>query len=362
MPELSQRLFTLFRYIFISLTAASVSASMIIGLSDEIKVRLRAQNSLSMLNTPTYDSEIVSDLIYDEIYFESEQAHREEFGADTAISDESLTVPSDGEIKQVKYEQVDLSAPPFSLINQTSYNPNLPSLIAKNEQSMPVYYISHSERTKFAASSPLVLIYHTHGTEAFAECEEGNYRSDDTDKNIVAVGRVLADALNEAGIPAIHCETMHDFESYNESYERSGKTVGEYLKKYPSIKYVLDVHRDGLERADGTVMVPVSTTYGTESAQMMIVVGSDENGADHPNWQDNLSFALMLQSEMYSLNASSIRAINLRASSFHQQCSPGALLLEIGSNGNTLDQAKNAAELCARALSAVIKEKESTNP
>lgn len=362
MPELSQRLFSLFRYIFISLTLASVSASLIIGLSDEIKGRLRSQNALSILQSPIDDSCIESELIYDELYFESGEAHREEFGEDTAIFEYNSPVISDSEIKRVKYEQVDLSAPPLSLINQTSYTPNLGSLLAKNEQSIPVYYISHSEKPKAACSLPLVLIYHTHGTEAFAECEEDNYRSSNTDENIVAVGRVLADSLNEAGIPTIHCETMHDIKNYNTSYESSGKTIAEYLKRYPSIKYVLDIHRDGLERADGTVMVPVSTTYGIESAQVMIVVGSDENGADHPDWQDNLSFALMLQREMYSLDASSIRAINLRASSFHQQCSPGALLLEIGSNGNTLDQAKNAAELCARALSAVIKEKESANP
>ena len=357
MPELSQRLFSLFRYIFISLTVASVSASMIIGLSDEIKGRLRAQSSVAILQAPVADSEIVSGLIYDEVYLENEQAFLEEFASDTEPIP-SYPTESIG-ITQIKYERVDLSAPPLSLINQTSYSPDLSALRIKNTHSLPVYHLSHSEKSPSLENEPIVMIYHTHGTEAFVENEASNYRSGDKNESIVAVGRVLADALIESGIPTVHCETMHDIDAFNESYESSSASVAEYLEKYPTIKYVIDVHRDGLERADGTVLVPISTTYGIESAQVMIVVGSDENGADHPNWLDNLSIALMLQEKMYSLDASSVRAINLRASSFYQQCSPGALLLEIGANGNTLEQAKNAAMLCARALAAVIKEKES---
>ena len=208
---------------------------------------------------------------------------------------------------------------------------------------------------------PLVLILHTHATECYAD--EGSltytqstaFRSADTEKNVVAVGRVMADVLNQQGIPTVHCERQHDSEDYNAAYDNSLATVKEYLDKYPSIKYVFDVHRDAIIRENGEAIKPVCTVNGKPTAQTMTLVGTDAGGAEHPNWQtNNMNLAIKLQSTLTTDYNGMARPINLRKLSFHQQYAPGSLLFEIGSCANTLTEAKNAAANLAAAIAEII--------
>ena len=209
---------------------------------------------------------------------------------------------------------------------------------------------------------PLVLVVHTHGTESFAEGDVPYYnesinhpRSEDVSQNIVAVGKVLCDSLNENGIPTIHCETMHDKNSYIKAYERTAESIEYYLEKYPSIEYVFDVHRDSLIRSDLTKLKPV-TLYGDEPcAQIMMIIGSNEKGAADYDWQSNLVLAEAIQQRLFE-NASGVaRQLYLRGATYNQQYAKHGLLVEIGSCGNTLAEAKTAAKAFAKAVADVIK-------
>ncbi len=208
---------------------------------------------------------------------------------------------------------------------------------------------------------PLVLILHTHATESFTE--EGavsytsgtEFRSRDSSKNMIAVGKVMAGVLNERGIPTLHCETLHDAEDYNASYDNSLATVKKYLEEYPSIKYVFDLHRDALIRESGESLKPVCDISGKPTAQVMTLVGTDAGGADHALWRENnMNLAVKLQYKLTSDYNGMARPINLRKLSFHQQYAPGSLLFEIGSCANTLEEAKNAAVNLGNAIADVI--------
>ena len=211
------------------------------------------------------------------------------------------------------------------------------------------------------AKEPLVLIVHTHATESFVD--EGTisytpgteFRSEDTDKNMVAVGRVMAEVLNRKGIPTVHCETLHDLGDFNGAYDNSLATVKKYLAQYPSVKYVFDLHRDAIIRETGEALKPVCTIDGKPTAQVMTLVGTDAGGADHPLWlQNNMNLAVKLQHKLTTDYNGMARPINLRKLSFHQQYAPGYLLFEIGSCANTLEEAKNAAENLGNAIADVI--------
>ncbi len=211
---------------------------------------------------------------------------------------------------------------------------------------------------------PLVLIVHTHGTESFSTEGEvsisgDSQRSADTDENIVAIGRVMSELLNESGIPTLHCEIMHDLESYRSSYDLCADTIQKYLAEYPSIKYVFDVHRDAIARQNGDIIKPLCLIDGKLTAQVMLLVGTNEKGADHPNWADNLTVAAKLQSKLTEKYERLARPINIRGASFNEQFTPGSLLIEIGSSGNTLSEAKNAARLLTYSIAEMILENQS---
>ncbi len=206
---------------------------------------------------------------------------------------------------------------------------------------------------------PAVLIVHTHGSESYTKTKDQNYeeyaqyRSLDNQYNMVAVGDLLEQLLEAAGIRVIHDRQLHDYPSYNSSYNNSRKSVKDYLKQYPSIRLVLDVHRDAGLRADGSQFATSATVNGKSSAQIMFLVGTDESGNYHPDWQDNLAVAAKLNVVMEGLCSGITRSATLRAQRFNQDLAPVALLVEVGSAGNTLDEALTAIPVLAQAIIAL---------
>lgn len=147
---------------------------------------------------------------------------------------------------------------------------------------------------------------------------------------------------------------MHDaVYGYNNSYTGSRKTVAEYLKKYPSIKYVFDIHRDALLNSENVYKV-ITYDESTPAAQIMLVVGTDSAGASHPGWRKNLSFAVDAQYLLTKRLENLMRPICIKKSSYNQQLSPGALLIEVGTCANTLAEAKTSAEILGETLAALI--------
>lgn len=189
---------------------------------------------------------------------------------------------------------------------------------------------------------PLVLILHTHSTESYAPegasvlPEDGALRSLSHEESVVAVGAALTETLEARGIPAVHCTFGHDLEDYSGAYSREKATILSYLREYPSIRYIFDVHRDSIEQSDGGIVKTKAAVDGEAAAQIMFVVGTSEKGANHPRWEENLGYALTLQTMLSERYPGLMRAVNLRGASFNEQYTPRSLLLEIGSSATPL--------------------------
>ncbi len=211
------------------------------------------------------------------------------------------------------------------------------------------------------SNEPQILIYHTHATESYMTDESQYYtdfdepRSEDTELNIVKIGEIISTRLNEAGYTALHDKTLHDGPSYSGSYSRSAETVKSYLQQYPSIKIVIDIHRDSISSGKSDKVAPVIEVDSKEAAQVMIVMGSETGTIeDHPSWRENVRLATKLQFVLENMYPQLARAMLLKSSKYNQNLSTGSILIEVGSDANTLEQAKYSAELLSKALIVLL--------
>ncbi len=208
---------------------------------------------------------------------------------------------------------------------------------------------------ELTGTEPAVLILHTHATESYTKApgedyaETSDYRTVDPAYNMLSVGDALAEQLAAGGISVLHDRTLHDGLSYNGSYAAARETVAAYLEKYPSIRLILDLHRDAADTPQGQ-LVTAAVADGEETAQLMIVVGSDGTGMEHPNWQENLALALKLHIALERENPGICRDLCLRGSRYNQDMLPGMLLIEVGAAGDTRDKALRAAEVLGRGI------------
>ncbi len=206
---------------------------------------------------------------------------------------------------------------------------------------------------------PKVLIYHSHATEAYTMDgtdiyePSSDYRTLDTNYNMVRVGAEMKAVFEAAGIEVIHDTTLYDYPSYNDAYKLSVQGVAAQLEAHPSLVLLIDVHRDALVDNDGTIYKAVAGTVDN-CAQVMMVMGTDASGQLHPNWKVNLSLAVEIQDALSQRWATLARPIVLRGSRFNQHLSTGMLLVEVGTHGNTLQEAITAARLYARTVADLM--------
>lgn len=209
-----------------------------------------------------------------------------------------------------------------------------------------------------------VLIMHTHTTESYEPFDRDYYdenysaRTLDENFNMIKVGNMIARTLSENGIGVVHDTTIHDYPSYNGSYERSAETVKGWLEKYPTIKVVLDVHRDAIERTvDGeTVRVkPTTEINGKKAAQIMIIAGCDDGKMNMPNYKENLRFAAALQDRLETDFPTITRPLMFDYRKYNQDLTTGSILVEMGGHANSLDEAVYSGELLAKSLSTLLK-------
>lgn len=215
-------------------------------------------------------------------------------------------------------------------------------------------------RIKKNSDEPQVLIMHTHTTESYEPYEREkydvnfNYRTTDSRYNMVSVGDKICEELEKEGIKAIHSDTIHDYPSYNGSYERSAETVKSILAEYPSIKVVLDIHRDAISEGDNLIQ-PVCESNGEEASQIMIISGCDDGTMGMPDYMKNFRFACMLQTQLELDHQGFTRPILFDYRKYNQNLTTGSLLIEVGSHGNTLEQAQNAGKWIGKSLASCLK-------
>lgn len=228
--------------------------------------------------------------------------------------------------------------------------------IAKESKISPKFSVD------FNSKNPQVLILHTHTTEGYMTEDRGFYtendlvRTKDHSKNVCAVGAAIATQLKKAGVGVIHDTTVHDNPKYTGAYTRSEATAKQILKQHPSIKVILDIHRDAIIPNDTTRVKPTATVNGKKAAQMMIIAGVvSTNSIPHPNWQENFHFALQLQKSLATSYPGLMRPLSLVGSRYNQHLAPGYLLIEMGSDVNTVNEAVYSGELLGKTLVEVLK-------
>ncbi len=202
---------------------------------------------------------------------------------------------------------------------------------------------------------PQILIYHTHGSEAYTQSDgqtytqSDPYRTTDCTRNVVRVGEEMARIFRSYGFQVIHDTELYDYPAYSGAYERSGAAVRRWLEEYPTIRLTLDVHRDALVGSDGAVYKLISQENGRRAAQVMLVVGTG-----HEGWRDNLALGVRVQRELLADYVTLARPVVLRSGKYNQDCLPGSLLVEVGGHGNTLTEALDGARLFAVSAAQVF--------
>ncbi|MBE6786029.1 MAG: hypothetical protein E7538_07365 [Ruminococcaceae bacterium] len=214
-------------------------------------------------------------------------------------------------------------------------------------------------------NEPAVLIYHTHTTETYQLLDRDFFakdfasRSNDSGKNMVRVGKAICDELEKRGYKVIHDTTVYD-KTYSGAYYRSEDAARALLEKYPSIKITLDIHRDAIQ-SGSTKTRPVAEINGKKAAQIMIVTGCQEEGngiTDLPEWEKNLAFALKLQQNMESSFKGLTRPVFFCDRSYNMGLTPLSLLVEVGTDANTLEQAVYSGKMFGVALAQLLEEYE----
>ncbi len=264
---------------------------------------------------------------------EDEESNEEVFRPEEN-STESEEIPEGGTV----IKSADLSGNSF--LNSTKYD-------------IDVGKLSFSP-TETEKNKPLVLIIHTYATQSYSVknylTKDSTLKSENEKENVISAGDAFAKALESWGIKVIHDKTLFDKISYSNAYSLSVEKVREYLKEYPSIKYVFDIQRDSLFTQSGNCIKSVANTKNGKSAQILFISGCDENGADFPNWKENLSLSFALSNELESINPKLTRGLNLEPSGYGQYASSGFVTVKIGTAGNTPEEAGIASEFLAEAF------------
>lgn len=203
-----------------------------------------------------------------------------------------------------------------------------------------------------------IILFHTHSCESYTPSERFNYeqtgtfRTTDSNYSVVRVGTELENQLKSYNYNVIHNTSYHDYPSYNGSYTRSLSTVEGVLKDNPS-DIIIDVHRDAIgSRSDYAPTVKIGDD---EAAQIMFVIGTNEGGLWHPNWNQNLKFAVKVQQKAEEIYPGLFKPIMLTKSRYNQHTGKYANIIEVGATGNTLDQCLNSMKYLAKVFDEVLK-------
>ena len=261
-----------------------------------------------------------------------------------------------------------MESPPAATLPVTE--PTLPSF--SDADGLELYYASTKKpdipallaqplQWNLRGEEPTVLIIHTHTTESYTRVDEpytesAAWRTTDEGYNMVSIGEVVREILEENGIPVIHDRELHDYPSYNGSYTRTRAAIMDYVNQNGSIQLILDLHRDAAGEGSHQ-MRTLAAVDGEPSAQLMLVMGTN-----YDTYEDNLSLALKVHAQLEAQCPGITRPLQLRAARFNQDLCPGTLLVEVGAAGNTHPEARRAAEELAKAIVALAEGTETVPP
>lgn len=258
-----------------------------------------------------------------------------------------------------------------SIQRQTDPNIDGPEVFLKHDPDMSEEIKIEISKIKddlgpitLTGEGPQVLIYHTHSREAYRQDPKNPYkeveafRSDDLNHTVVSVGEELARQLQARGIPVLHDRTEHEQGDHSTAYQRSLETIKKRMAEYKSLQIFIDLHRNayqpGAKNPDDEVVI----IDGQRVAKLFVVIGTGEGYVggflEKPNWKENYKFALRLTNKLNELYPGIAKPVYVKPSRYNQHVSTKAILIEIGSNLTTLEEAKRTTKYLAEALSQII--------
>ena len=265
--------------------------------------------------------------------------------------------PSDEQVENEAVEQAQTGLSTQVLPNNvpTRFTNSYRGVEVRNETS---YQLTEEMLTPdITVSRENIMIFHTHTCESYTPSEAypytqtGTYRTTDLNFSVARVGTELERQLKSYQYNVIHDVTYHDYPAYNGSYGRSLTTVKNLLQLYPNTDVVIDLHRDAIGDYSYAPTVQIGEEY---AAQLMFVIGTDGGGLEHPNWQQNLKFAIKIQEKANELYPGLFKPIILRNSRYNQHLAKAATIIEVGATGNTLDQCLVSMKYLAKVISEVV--------
>lgn len=195
-----------------------------------------------------------------------------------------------------------------------------------------------------------VLLYCTHSAESYIP-DSGKTMLDGKMGLVNDVAKGMAEQLKNKGLSTIFIEEIHDYPDYNRSYTRSRESLLKQLSENDDFIAVFDIHRDSIPGQDTAKTVNIN---GKKSAQILIILGTDER-RPHPEWRKNASFAQSLYKKAEEMYPGLMKGIRSRPGTYNQEYHPGSLLLEMGTEFNTYQEALYAGELFSEILLEVLK-------
>ncbi len=258
--------------------------------------------------------------------------------------------------ESVEHAQTDLTTEVIESIVPNSFTDDFEGTQIKNGTNLELTDDIYDTSTLDINKSD-VIIFHTHTCESYTPTENypyeesGTFRTLDLNCTVVGVGNYLNTQLTSYGFNVFHDTTYHDYPAYSGSYGRSQATVENLLVSHPGTDIIIDLHRDAI--AD-TTYAP-SVKIGDEIvSQLMFVIGTNAGGLEHPNWKQNLKFAVAVQKKANELYPGLFRPILISESRYNQQLGKAACIIEVGATGNTLEQSMASMKYLALVLNEVL--------
>jgi len=218
---------------------------------------------------------------------------------------------------------------------------------AMNIPDFPKFEMANS----VANEKPLVGLYFTHTAESFVPTAGVTHRPGGQRGDIVDVGEALGKKLNTYGIKTVQNNTIHDYPSFMKAYGVSEITASKMLAENPSLQMLFDVHRDADKRENYLVNI-----NGIPVAKIMIIVTTGQQGLVQPHWQQNHAFAKLIDAKLNQRYPGLSRGIRMDDWRYNQHLHPRALLIEVGCQENTKEEAERGIELFGDIVAEIIQE------
>ena len=268
---------------------------------------------------------------------------------------ESISATAGGEfVPAGRQMQIDLAQlKDYESLVGNFYAIDANTMIGSDQLSVDKFMEIDMTIAKQEGEGPQILIYHTHSQEAFADSVPG-----DVNTGIVGVGEYLTKVLTEQyGYRVLHHTGQYDVETRDNAYSRALPEVEQLLAKNPSIQVVIDLHRD--EVAQDTRLV--TELQGRPTAKFMFFNGlsrtrktGDIDYLRNENQEANLAFSFQMQLKAAEYYPGLTRRIYLKGYRYNMHLCPRTLLVELGAQNNTYEEAINACDPLAHILDMVL--------